>query len=282
MACATRRETGFTLIELLAVIAIISILAAMVMVAVPRALEMARVARVRADMRNLLGAVEAYRIDWNTYPPDTFDMLRGKDLDADPGPSVQTPSEVGYLRRLELGSQKETGFYDEFTDPPRPYEYIAVYSKNVDVVREFVEQHKVAGDLETYCLNPKLLDAVRDELQDRLYLPPHKPVPRFDGWILMSVGPTDPEQDCGGLRPDFSDLNFEDGLSEEEQAEIRMRRLTAYILATLDKNDNNYLDYEYDSRKKKHDGLRPDGTTEPLPNGSVASYGPLIRMGGEA
>jgi len=60
---------AFTLIELLIVVAIIAILAA---IAVPNFLEAqirSKVARAKTDMRTLAAALEAYRIDWNAYPP---------------------------------------------------------------------------------------------------------------------------------------------------------------------------------------------------------------------
>lgn len=59
---------GFTLIELLIVVAIIAILAA---IAVPNFLEAqtrSKVARVKADMRSLATAIEAYYVDNNRYP----------------------------------------------------------------------------------------------------------------------------------------------------------------------------------------------------------------------
>ena len=64
-----RRNRGFTLIELLIVVAIIAILA---MIAVPNFLEAqmrSKVSRVYADMRSLATAIEAYRLDYNDYPP---------------------------------------------------------------------------------------------------------------------------------------------------------------------------------------------------------------------
>jgi prepilin-type N-terminal cleavage/methylation domain-containing protein len=60
---------AFTLIELLIVVAIIAILAA---IAVPNFLEAqtrAKVTRVKADMRTVTTALEAYRVDNNSYMP---------------------------------------------------------------------------------------------------------------------------------------------------------------------------------------------------------------------
>lgn len=68
---------GFTLIELLIVVAIIAILAA---IAVPNFLEAqvrAKVSRCRADMRTLKTANEAYRVDYNHYAPDTYELRDG-------------------------------------------------------------------------------------------------------------------------------------------------------------------------------------------------------------
>lgn len=113
------RDRGFTLIELLIVVAIIAILA---LIAVPNFLEAqtrAKVARVRADLRTITTAVEAYAADAGDYPRNWMggEMTLTPDLSTpiaylstatihDPfGVYIQKPSRsdvYGYHRIVEL------------------------------------------------------------------------------------------------------------------------------------------------------------------------------------
>jgi prepilin-type N-terminal cleavage/methylation domain-containing protein len=75
-----KQRKGFTLIELMIVIAIIIILAA---IAIPNYLRMtdrARRSRVAGDFASLATAIEAYSVDWGTYPKLVANQF-GKNID---------------------------------------------------------------------------------------------------------------------------------------------------------------------------------------------------------
>jgi len=90
-----RLRRGFTLIELLIVVGIISILAA---IALPNFLEAqlrAKIARIKADMRTVSVAWEAYAIDNNRYPVDWDNNPIGGEADQIGMVMVTTP--IAYI-----------------------------------------------------------------------------------------------------------------------------------------------------------------------------------------
>lgn len=68
-------KTAFTLVELLIVVAIIAILAS---IAIPNFLEAqarSKVARAKNDLRTISTGLEAYRTDFNEYPPTPMEAM---------------------------------------------------------------------------------------------------------------------------------------------------------------------------------------------------------------
>ena len=97
-------RAGFTLIELLIVVAIIAILAA---IAVPNFLEAqtrSKVSRVIADMNTVRTGLEAYSVDYNTYPPNVVGRANVMTMAMGKVPFVPytltTP--VAYIARVPL------------------------------------------------------------------------------------------------------------------------------------------------------------------------------------
>jgi prepilin-type N-terminal cleavage/methylation domain-containing protein len=80
---ATNRESrgttalsAFTLIELLVVISIIGVLAALIIPLSGVATTKMRIARVKAELNQYVTAIESYKAEVGSYPPDSFDGLR--------------------------------------------------------------------------------------------------------------------------------------------------------------------------------------------------------------
>jgi len=292
-----KRRSGFTLIELLTVIAIISILAAITMSVGPRVLEKAKIATVEGDLKQMSVALAAYFVDFDTFPPAAYDVLRGKDLDSNPSSDGETPSNVSYLQRLNLGSKKDTAFYDKASSKPRkPFVYIPVYAKNVDFIRNELGLGNQVATTQLLARGRNPYEALYREVFDlkgNLRLPSEvvsedMPPVRFDLWVLLSTGTADPEQDYGGLNPAYQ-FEKETGidlrntglqLTRAQLGQAALHRLTAYLLATLDKDNNGYLDYDFRTRSKNLGPRLQNGQLEInlLPNGSNG-YGPLIALG---
>ncbi len=71
-----QKRAGFTLVEILTVIVIIGILAGIAIPAINRALITAKEAAIRTEVDVVGQALEAYRLEYNAYPPDFSDWAK--------------------------------------------------------------------------------------------------------------------------------------------------------------------------------------------------------------
>lgn len=123
---------AFTLIELLIVVAIIGILAAIAVPNFMNAQVRSKVAKTQAEMRSIATALESYRVDSNTYPPDGDDLPNFNLADFDTAARLRpltTP--ISYMSSLPtdpfhnhfIEFPPETGIQLLFPENP-PYTYI--------------------------------------------------------------------------------------------------------------------------------------------------------------
>lgn len=70
---------GFTLIELLVVVSILGLLVGLISVAIPRAMNMAKKTKTKADMTAILSAIKAYQNEYSRLPNPTADTT-GQDV----------------------------------------------------------------------------------------------------------------------------------------------------------------------------------------------------------
>ena len=69
-ATAKRHRRSFTLVELLVVVAILGLLAAIVAPAVYMGLVRAKQAKIQMELASIAAAIERYKTDIGSYPPD--------------------------------------------------------------------------------------------------------------------------------------------------------------------------------------------------------------------
>ncbi|GMW02997.1 MAG: hypothetical protein AMXMBFR84_41330 [Candidatus Hydrogenedentota bacterium] len=289
---------GFTLVELLTVIAIIAILAGIVAVALPRALEKAKVGRVVADMRNVSTTLQQYFTENQSYPlPYGFQRRTLNPKPGDPPYVIKLTSYLsdiklfgvtdiydlfatqydtdgnGTITRLEYSPLSVDGDATLFDTPrppigpelgsQRPLVYIAVYSQHIDKFRRAVESGGVWNG-QTWPAGLTFNS-----------LPP----PRLDEAVLLCMGPG--ENTAGILTPpdEAAYLSSYPDATQRVDHQYYLLALRAYYFATRDLNGNSELDFDYRSQTRLQEGraledIQP-GAGVP-PNGRVNVYGPII------
>lgn len=133
-------RAGFTLTELMVVIGVIILLAAMTVGGVSRALSKGKETRIRAELAQLVTAIEAYQNDLGSYPPDhptdparapLFYELSGVVLDLQKDPPEFSTRRGG---ETVLAADVKTwfgldGFQNAVTDPDQIRSYLTLRSE---------------------------------------------------------------------------------------------------------------------------------------------------------
>jgi len=75
-------QAGFTLVELLVVISIIGMLAGLMSVAIPKAMEAGKKAKVKGELTAIVAAVKAYKQEYGRWPVDLPNGVDDEDTEA--------------------------------------------------------------------------------------------------------------------------------------------------------------------------------------------------------
>lgn len=288
---------GFTLIELLTVIAIIAILASITAVALPRVLEKARIARTEADMKQVATALAQYMTENQSYPPAYGFKMWPPRPESDPTNSyVPQFRRTAYVVDINLfrvfdvydywseshdtNGDKQISFLEfssiEGADCPateadfpypwnpavvcmsqskaanekRPFAYLPFFSKHVDRLK------KVNAAWDGALWTADLVAAFPTQM-----IPP----PRYDGFVLLSVGPENNSH--GILVPPGGDASLFSGGAVADEDQPYILGLRAAFLGSRDANDNGLLDFDFRNRTRSKEGrdegwLLPDGTAQ--------------------
>jgi prepilin-type N-terminal cleavage/methylation domain-containing protein len=299
----SQRRTGFTLIELLTVIAIISILAAIVSVALPRALERAKINRATGAVRNIQQALTQYFADWNSYPPG-YGFLRWEAKDKPPAALTDNDFWTKpYLALLNL--QRVKDLYDEFSengDANRDgrislLEFSPIGATDPVTNKVIYPTQRYNGSNLTQEVNAQL----SAEKRPFIYIPVNKrqferarqywvrnndwyaqnwdpsapelaaisfPPPSYDAYVLISVGPGG---STFGVVPDDNDVTL---YTQNPRDVYHILALRAFFLATRDRDQNGTLDFDFLARTRQGEAKTP-GNELPDPK-NINNVGPLI------
>ena len=269
----TARTWGFTLIELLVVIAIIGILAGLVSVALPLALEKAKIADVQADFRAISTALSQYLTENGSYPPGYgFRLWPPDDPLLTKNPEIYT-AYIGLFGAVDFYDRFSTSYdandnklidlleyapYDGGTDTfgpvdvaiypggsapvgrlkkeKRPYIYAPYNSKQMDKLKRTIA---AAGAL---AWNGDLWDSNFD-------LSLGYPPPKYDGFVLISVGPA---ENTFGVATPPDEAAFEASVTAAgyPDAIYNILALRAAYLGSRDVNKNGIADFDFLGRTR--------------------------------
>jgi len=160
----------------------------------------------------------------------------------------------------------------EFT---RPYVYIPVNLKQAELARKYFNNN--------HDYNANTWNISSPYLQ-RLIFPP----PKYDGYALISVGPT---EDTVGILTPSADFLAAMNANVRPEDHVHVLALRAFYLATRDLNKNGLADFDFRARTTGGEGkpeaygpeIEPELNGRPLyllpnsaPSGNVAGAGPVI------
>ena len=293
----TAHVRGFTLIELLVVIAIIGILAGLVSVALPGALERAKIAKVEADFRAISGALTQYYTDhesfpaaygFRAFPPDPPRVHLGTymaDIGLFGALNFYDKFAVGFgydSNRDKIISRLEYAPYDPVADKFRPEDPPPVYAGGLAPTGRMIQEQRpyIYAPYNSKQMDKLLRTVGNGNIWDgRVWntsfdLSLGYPPPRYDGFVLVSVGPGG---NTGGLVvPPDENAFLAPVFNHTDDYNVLALR-TAY-LGSRDVNENGLLDFDFRARTRNAEA-KPESYATPgfnlLPDGTNAG-GPLI------
>lgn len=281
----TAQIRGFTLIELLTVIAIMAILMGFVVVGLPRALEKAKIADVETDMNGIRTALTQYMADHGSYPPRYGYLKRGWESMAPTDRYYLLPymARIGLFGafdsydRFNLDSHDTnsddvlqplefcpSGIYNPATDRVEFLENMLPYDGPGSIPAEEAKQLEEQGpyvylpvNLDQFKKLKKAIGRTGDLTSESIDWPTmwttlgfRFPPPKYDAFVLISVGP---------LENTFGILS----MNESGPDMYHKLALRAYYLATRDINNggegNDVLDFDFRARTKQDEAAVLDG-----------------------